>query len=162
MRVELNPTVLNKYGIGLEDVRAALAAANANRPKGQLADATPRSGSISTTDQLFKADEYRPLIVAYRNGAAVRLSDVATVDRLGRGRPHAGWPTASPRSWSSSSASPGANIIDTVDRVHALLPQLQASIPPAIKLSVVMDRTTDHPRLGARRRAHAADLDRAW
>jgi multidrug efflux pump subunit AcrB len=78
VRVELNPTVLTNYGIGLDQVRAALGAANANRPKGQLADATT-SWEISTTDQLRTAEQYRPLIVAYRNGAAVRLSDVADV-----------------------------------------------------------------------------------
>ncbi|TMA50497.1 MAG: multidrug transporter subunit MdtC, partial [Deltaproteobacteria bacterium] len=78
VRVELDPTVLNKYGIGLGEVRSALAAANANRPKGELANGTT-AWKISANDQLLRAEQYRPLIVAYRQGAAVRLSDVADV-----------------------------------------------------------------------------------
>jgi multidrug efflux pump len=140
VRVELNPTVLTNYGIGLDQVRAALGAANANRPKGQLADATT-SWEISTTDQLRTAEQYRPLIVAYRNGAAVRLSDVADVHDAVEDLRSWGLADGKPAVVLVIFRQPGANIIETVDRVRALLPQLQASIPRAITLSVVMDRT---------------------
>jgi len=140
VRVELNPTVLNNYGIGLDQVRAALGAANANRPKGQLADATT-TWEISTTDQLHKAEQYRPLIVAYRNSAPVRLSDVADVQDAVEDLRSWGLADGKPAVVVVIFRQPGANIIETVDRVRALLPQLQASIPQAITLSVVMDRT---------------------
>ena len=140
VRVDLNPTALNRYGIGLNDVRAVLSAANVNRPKGQLADATT-AWDVSTSDQLLKAEEYRPLVVTYRRGAAVRLSDVADVQDG----------VEDVRSWGLASGKPavvvimfrqpGANIIDTVDRVRAVLPELQASMPQAIDVSVVIDRT---------------------
>ncbi len=141
VRVELNPTVLNKYGIGLDQVRAVLNTANANRPKGRLADATTM-WAISTTDQLLKAEQYRPLIVAYRNGAAVRLADVAEVEDSVENLRNAGLANGKPAVLIIIFRQPGANIIETVDRVRALLPQLQASIPTAIQLSVMIDRTT--------------------
>jgi multidrug efflux pump len=141
VRVELNPTVLNKYGIGLDQVRAMLGAANANRPKGQLADATT-AWEISTTDQLFTAEQYRPLIVTYRNGAAVRLADVAEVEDSVENLRSAGLANGIPAVLIMIFRQPGANIIETVDRVRALLPQFQASIPAAIQLSVMIDRTT--------------------
>ncbi len=105
VRVELNPTALNKYGIGLEDVRAALAATNANRPKGAVEDGD-RHWQIYANDQAKTAAEYLPLIVAYRNGAAVRLSDVATWSIRCRTCATPAWPTASRRCSSSSTASP--------------------------------------------------------
>ncbi len=141
VRVELNPTVLNKYGIGLEEVRAALGAANANRPKGELADRASAWG-ISTTDQLLKAEEYRPLLVAYRNGAPVRVSDVAEVADSVEDVRTAGLANGNPAVLLIIFRQPGANIIATVDRVRALLPQLRASILGAVDLSVVLDRTT--------------------
>ena len=140
VRVDLNPTVLNNYGIGLDDVRAVLSGANANRPKGQLADATT-AWEISTTDQLLKAEQYRPLIVAYRRGAAVRLSDVADVQDAVEDLRSWGLANGKPAVVIVIFRQPGANIIETVDRVRALLPQLQASIPRAIDVSVVIDRT---------------------
>ncbi len=141
VRVELNPTVLNKYGIGLDEVRAALSAANANRPKGELADRASAWG-ISTTDQLLKAEEYRPLLVAYRNGAPVRVSDVAEVADSVEDVRTAGLANGKPAVLLIIFRQPGANIIATVDRVRALLPQLRASILGAVDLSVVLDRTT--------------------
>jgi multidrug efflux pump len=141
VRAEVNPTFLNKLGIGLDTVRNALNAANANRPKGQFQNGTS-SSIIDDTDQLFTADQYRPLIVAYHNGAPVRLSDVAEVqDSLADSR-NLGLVNGKPGIIVPIFRQPGANIIETVDRVKALLPYLQSSISPAIHLSVVMDRTT--------------------
>lgn len=141
VRVELNPTALNKYGIGLDDVRTAIINTNANRPKGQLANEN-RTWEIKTNDQLYKAEEYKPLIVTYRSGAVVRLSDVADVQDSVEDIRNAGFVNGKPAVPVILFRQPGANIIDTVDRIKAMLPQLEASIPGAVRLSVVMDRTT--------------------
>src|SRR5438128_993419 len=141
VRVEVNPTALNKYGIGMDQVRSVLNSANANRPKGQLADGNT-SWELSTTDQLLKAELYRPLILTYRQGAAVRLSDVADVEDSVENLRNAGLANGKPAVLIIIFRQPGANIIDTVDRVRGLMPQLQASISPAIELSVMIDRTT--------------------
>jgi multidrug efflux pump len=140
VRAEVNPTLLNKLGVGLDTVRSALNAANANRPKGSVSDDT-RSYSFSDNDQLFTADEYRPLIVAYRNGAPVRLSDVAQVEDSVADTHNLGLVNGKPGVLIVLFRQPGANIIDTVDRVRALMPFLQSSISPAIKLHIVLDRT---------------------
>jgi multidrug efflux pump len=141
VRVELNIPQLNNYGIGLEQVRTALSNANANRPKGALADDT-HSWALSTTDQLLSAAQYRPLLVAYNNGAPVLLSDIADVTDSVEDVRNAGIVDGTPSVLIIIFRQPGANIISTVDRVYAALPQLQASISPAIKMSVVLDRTT--------------------
>jgi multidrug efflux pump len=141
VRVDVNPTVLNNLGLGLEDVRSVLAGANANRPKGQIDD-DRRSWSLSATDQLFKASQYEPLLVAYRNGSPVRLADVAVVtDDVEDVRTN-GLFDGKPAISLVIFRQPGANIIDAVDRVRALVPMLQAAIPPFVKLSVAVDRTT--------------------
>ena len=140
VRAEVNPTLLNKLGIGLDTVRNALNAANANRPKGQVYDAT-RSYEFDDTDQLFTADQYRPLIVAYNNGAAVRLGDVADVQDSVSDRRNIGLANGKPSVLIIVFRQPGANIIATVDRVRALMPFLQSSISPAIQLTIAMDRT---------------------
>jgi multidrug efflux pump len=140
VRVELNPNVLNKYDVGLDEVRNALAAANTNRPKGELADGRT-AWSISTTDQLLRAEQYRPLIVAYRHGSPVRLSDVAEVNDSVEDVRNAGLANGKPAVLLIVFRQPGANIIKTVDRVRGLLPQLSASIPAAIDLSVMIDRS---------------------
>ena len=148
VRVDLNPTVLNHFGIGLEDVRTALGSANANRPKGQVAD-DQRSWTISATDQLMVAEEYQTLMIAYRNGAPVRLQDVATVTNsvedvraFGMSDDKAGGkPNGKPAITVIIYRQPGANIIETVDRIVALLPQLEAQIPADMNLSIAMDRT---------------------
>jgi multidrug efflux pump len=140
VRVELNPTAVSKYGVGLDQVRSALSAANANRPKGQLEDATT-ARQIHATDQLLKAKEYRPLIVAYQKGAPVRLSDLGEVQDSVENLRSAGVANGKPAVLVVIFRQPGANIIDTVDHVRALLPQLLASIPPAISLSPMIDRT---------------------
>lgn len=140
VRVELNPTALNSYGIGLTAVRSAIAAANVNRPKGQFSNNTVTS-EISTNDQIFKAYQYRPLIIAYRNGNAVRLSDVAQVNDSVENLRNAGLSNGRPAVLLILFKTPGANVIETVDRVRAALPQLKASIPAAINMTVAMDRT---------------------
>ncbi len=140
VRAEVNPTLLNKLGVGLDTVRTALNAANANRPKGQVSDHT-RSYAFTDTDQLFTADQYRPLIVAYHNGAAVRLGDVAEVTDSVSDVRNIGLANGKPGVLIIIFRQPGANIIDTVDRVRALMPFLQSSISPAIDLTIAMDRT---------------------
>jgi multidrug efflux pump len=140
VRAEVNPMLLNKLGVGLDTVRNALNAANANRPKGQVSDSMI-SYSFSDTDQLFTADQYRPLIVSYNNGAAVRLGDVGEVlDSVSDVR-NIGLANGKPSVLIIIFRQPGANIIDTVDRVRSLMPYLQSSISPAIQLTVAMDRT---------------------
>jgi len=141
VRVDVNPTLLNNYGLGLEDVRAVLASANANRPKGELADAR-HSQSLATTDQLLTAAQYRPLVVAFRNTGAVLLSDVATVTDAVEDIRTAGQFDGKPAVQLMVFRQPGANIIETVDRVRKVMPAIQAEMPPAMKLSVALDRTT--------------------
>ncbi|MHB9074396.1 MAG: multidrug efflux RND transporter permease subunit [Desulfobaccales bacterium] len=140
VRVELNPTAVHKYGIGLEDVRGLLQTTNVNRPKGQLADGT-KTREIRTNDQLFKAEEYRDLIVAFRNGAPVRLADLGEVQDSVEDIRAEGLLNGKTAVMVVIFRSPGANIIDTVDRIRALIPQLEASIPRNIDLSVVVDRS---------------------
>jgi multidrug efflux pump len=141
VRVELNPPALNKFGIGVEDVRTAITSTNANRPKGSLEDAE-RHWQILANDQARKAAEYIPIIVAYRNGAAVRLGDIAEVSDSVQDLRNAGLANGKQAVMLILNRQPGANIIATVDRVKAILPQLRASIPGAINLEVVMDRTS--------------------
>jgi multidrug efflux pump len=141
VRVELNPTALFKYGIGLEDVRAALAAANANTPKGSM-DVGAQRFQIYTNDQASKAAEYQHLIVAYRNGRPVRLSDVAQVLDSVENIRNLGLANGQPAVLVILYRQPGANIIDTVDRVVAMIPALKAAIPTDIDIRVAMDRTT--------------------
>ena len=140
VRVEVNPTLLNKLGVGLDTVRNALNAANSNSPKGEVSGYA-RNDTFSDNDQLFTADQYRPLIVAYNNGAAVRLGDVADLTDSVADVRNLGLANAKPGVLMPIFRQPGANIIDTVDRVRALMPYLQSSISPAINLTVVMDRT---------------------
>jgi multidrug efflux pump len=141
VRVEIDPHALFKYGIGLEDVRAALASANANAPKGAIED-DENHYQIYTNDQAGKASQYRALVVAYRNGAAVRLSNVAEVTDSVEDLRNQGFANGKPSVLLILYRQPGANIIETVDRVVALLPQLQASIPADIDVTLVGDRTT--------------------
>src|SRR5215813_5991393 len=142
VRVDVNPTVLHSYGLSLEDVRAVLSGANANRPKGEIADNSGRSWTLNTTDQLLQASEYKPVIISYRQGAAVRLADVADVVDASEDIRNNGVVNGTPAILLLVWRQPGANIISTVDRVRAILPQLQADIPPTVNLMVVLDRTT--------------------
>jgi len=141
VRVELNPLALFKYGIGLEDVRAALASANAHSPKGAIEEGERRL-QIYTNDKANHAEDYRGLVIAYRDGAAVRLSDVAEVEDSVENLYALGLANGKPAVIVILRRQPGANIIDTIDRVKAVLPQLKAAIPRAIDVELIMDRTT--------------------
>jgi multidrug efflux pump len=140
VRVELNPAALNQYGIATEDVRNALSRTNINRPKGQLTSG-PRTWEIETNDQLHDADEFRPIIVAYHDGAPVRVSDVAEVEQSVEDVRAAAVTNEKPAVLLIMFRAPGANIIDTVDGVYDLMPELRASLPAAVNLSIVLDRT---------------------
>jgi multidrug efflux pump len=140
VRVELNPRELESFKIGLDQVRTVLSNANANRPKGGLVTGN-RSWYLDSTDQLFKADQYRELIVSYRNGDAVRLGDIADVRDSVQDRRNAGLWNGKPAVLVIIFPQPDANIIATVDRVRGLLPTLKASISPAINVGVVVDRS---------------------
>jgi len=140
VRVELDPPALNRMGIGVEAVRTAIATTNANRPKGAVEDDS-QHWQILADDQAKTAAEYIPLIVAYSNGTAVRLGDVANVVDSMQDIRNDGLFNGKPAVMLIINRQPGANIIETVDRVRALLPQMRASIPGAIDLNVVMDRT---------------------
>jgi hydrophobe/amphiphile efflux-1 (HAE1) family protein len=140
VRVELNPNLLNKYGIGLEQVRGVLSNSNANVPKGHFSDGY-RMWEVGANDQLFHAIDYRPLIVAYRSGSAVHLSDVAEVVDAPEELRASGYANGKPSVLVILFRQPGANIIDTVDRVRAMLPQLRADMPPTIDMRVAMDQT---------------------
>ena len=141
VRVELNPSALNKYAIALEDVRQALAATNVNRPKGSLGDAS-RTWQLLANDQMLRAADYVPVIVAYRHGQAVRLEDVAKVEDSVEDVRTIGLSDGKPAVLLVVFRQPGANIIETVDRIWGLLPEFQATTPAAIDLKVVLDRTT--------------------
>jgi multidrug efflux pump len=141
VRVEIDPSKLNNLGLGLEDVRAVLSAANANAPKGQVSD-NAQSWTIHTSDQLMKAAEYQRLIIAYRNGAAVTLSDIASVEDSVEDLRNVGFIDDKPAVIAFIFRQPGANIVDTADRVLEILPMLKASLPAACDLRVVSDRTT--------------------
>jgi multidrug efflux pump len=141
VRVEINPTALSKYRIGLESVRAAIAAANANSPKGSL-DVGDRRWQIYTNDQSRTAVEYRSLIIAWRNGSPVRLSDVAEVIDSTEDIRNEGQANGKRSVLCIIYLQPNANIIETVDEVKALLPDLQAALPNDVDLMVASDRTT--------------------
>src|SRR5271154_3171856 len=141
VRAEVNPLLLSNLGVGIEQVRGALGSANANAPKGEV-DNIHQGQLVNDNDQLFHASQYAPQIVAYKNGAPVRLSDVSTVLDSVEDVHTAGVANGKPAVLLVIFRQPGANIIGAVDRVRALLPELQASISPAIKINVVVDRTT--------------------
>jgi multidrug efflux pump len=141
VRVEANPNQLNSYGISLETVRKSLQAANANLAKGGLAD-SKQTWALTDTDQLFKAYEYQPLIVAGHAGAPVRLRDIAEVVDSVEDSRNLGLSGGKPSVPLGVFRQPGANMIETVDRITAILPQLRASISPSLHLNVAMDSTT--------------------
>ena len=140
VRVDVNPVQLNSFGLAMQDVSSMLSRQNANSPKGQMVSATT-SADIVTNDQLLKATDYMPLIVGYHNGAAVKLSDVANVQDSTENIRAAGFTNGKPSVLIIIYRQPGANIIDTVDRVRDAIPSLKASIPAAIEVNVVLDRT---------------------
>jgi multidrug efflux pump len=151
VRIQANPTALASYGLSLEDLRSALAQANVDQAKGVI-DGSRQSYTIGANDQLFSSEQYKPIVIAYHNGAPVRLSDVANVidgvennqlaawmgSAAGPGQP----PTLTPAVIVNIQRQPGANIISVVDRIKKLLPQLQASLPTSVKVQILTDRTT--------------------
>lgn len=141
VRVQVNPTILNTLGLSLTDVATTLASANANQAKGALGNNQTR-WQVNATDQLFRASKYAPLMVAYRNGAPVRLQDVGNVIDSVEDTRNEGLNNGKPGVILQVTRQPIANIIDTVDRIYKILPQLQASVPPAMHLAVGQDRTT--------------------
>ena len=152
VRVDVNPLALGRYGIGLEDVRSALASANANQPKGVLDDGALRF-QVYANDSGTKASDYRPLLIAVRNGATVRLSDIATVTDSVEDVHNLGLVNGKPAVVLVLTRQPGANIIGTVDRVKALIPTLKGALPADIDLQVAVDRTVTI-------RASLADVER--
>ncbi len=140
VRIELNPTALNKYGIGLEQVRSILSSANANTPKGHFSDGH-RMWEVGANDQLFTAVDYQPLIVTYRNGSAVRISDIGRAVPGPEDLRNSGYANGKPSVLVIVFRQPNANIIDTVDGIYAVLPQLKAAIPQSIEMRVAMDQT---------------------
>ena len=140
VRVQVNPTSASSYGITLEDVRAAVAAANVNQAKGAF-DGHHQSYSIGANDQLLSSDQYKPLVVTYRNGNAVRLSDIANVTDSTENLRLAAWMNQVPAVILNIQRQPGANIISVVDRITKLLPQLRASLPSSVQITTLTDRT---------------------
>ena len=141
VRIQANPTALASYGLSLEDLRAALAQANVDQAKGVI-DGKRQSYTIGANDQLFSSEQYKPIVIAYRNGAPVRLSDVANVIDGTENTQLAAWMNLTPAVIVNIQRQPGANIISVVDRIKKLLPQLQASLPSAVKVQILTDRTT--------------------
>ena len=140
VRIQANPTQLASYGLSLEDVRTALAAANVDQAKGTL-DGPRQSYTIGANDQLTAAEQYKPIVIAYRNGSAVRLSDVANVVDGIENSKQAAWMNLTPAVIVNIQRQPGANIISVVDRIKLLLPQLQSSLPSAVHVQILTDRT---------------------
>jgi len=141
VRVQVNPTALSSYGLTMEDVRTAVAASNVNQAKGTF-DGALQSYSIGANDQLLSSDQYKPLVIAYKNGAPIHLSDVANVIDDTENAKQAAWMNEVPAVILNIQRQPGANIIAVVDRVKQLLPQLRASLPSAIEVTILTDRTT--------------------
>jgi len=141
VRIHANPTALAAYGLTLEDVRTAVSAANVNQAKGGF-DGPRQAYIIGANDQLFSSKDYRPLIIAYRNNAPVRLADVADVIDDAENIDQAAWINTSPAVIVNIQRQPGANVIEVVDRIKRLLPQLQNALPSSIKVTVLTDRTT--------------------
>jgi multidrug efflux pump len=141
VRVQVNPTALSSYGLTMEDVRTAIAQSNVNQAKGTF-DGERQAYSIGANDQLLTSEQYKPLVVAYKNGAPVHLSDVANVIDDAENVKQAAWMNQVPAVILNIQRQPGANIIAVVDRIKRLLPQLSASLPSAIQISILTDRTT--------------------
>lgn len=140
VRVQANPLALSQYGIGMQDLRTSIAAANVNQATGSF-DGPDQAYTVSSNGQLLSSDEYRPLVVAYRNGAAVHLSDVADVIDGVENVKQAAWMNSVPAIIVNVQRQPGTNIIEVVDRIKALLPALRNTIPASINISILTDRT---------------------
>src|SRR5207244_70389 len=140
IRIQANPTALSRYALGMEDLRTAIATANVNQAKGNF-DGPHQAYTIAANDQLLSSDQYAPLIVAYRNGAPVQLSDVATVIDGAENVRQAAWMNTVPAIIVNIQRQPGTNIIEVVDRVKALLPDLKKTLPTSVSISILTDRT---------------------
>src|SRR2546421_7828020 len=140
VRVQVNPAALANLNLNMEDVRTAIAQANVNQAKGNF-DGKRQAYTIGANDQILSSDQYRPLVVAFRNGAAVKLSDVADVVDDAENVKQAAWMNEVPAVIVNVQRQPGANIIEVVDRVKALLPQLKTSLPSSVSLTILTDRT---------------------
>ena len=140
VRVQANPMALASYGLSLEDIRTALSVQNVNQAKGNF-DGPTQAWTIESNDQLSTADDYKPVVIAYRNGAPVRLTDVASVVDSAENVKQKAWVNTTPAVLLNIQRQPGTNIIGVVDSIHRILPQLEASIPSSIKISEVADRT---------------------
>ncbi len=148
VRVEVNPVQLEHCGLSLTNVQNVLSHANANSPKGQIAD-DKTTADIVANDQLMKAEYYRPLVIGYHNGAAVHLQDVADVQDSVQDLRAAGFGDGKPSVMLIIFKQPQANIIDTVDRIRAALPALEASVPKGMAVTVTHGPDHDHSRFGA-------------
>ncbi|HZP05084.1 MAG TPA: multidrug efflux RND transporter permease subunit [Terracidiphilus sp.] len=141
VRIQANPAQLAAYNLSLEDLRSAVATANVDQAKGTL-NGSRQSFTIGANDQLLSSEDYKPVIIAYRNGAPVRASDVATIVDAAENTQQAAWMGNQPAVIVNIQRQPGANIIAVVDRIHKLLPQLQQALPATIQVHVLTDRTT--------------------
>ena len=141
VRIQANPTALASYGLSLEDLRTALAQANVNQAKGNL-DGPRQAFTIWANDQLLTSDAYKPIVIAYKNGAPVRIMDVANVVDGAENVKQAAWENDQPAVIVNIQRQPGANIINVVDRIQNLLPQLKATLPSSVQVSILTDRTT--------------------
>ncbi|HEY3785086.1 MAG TPA: MdtB/MuxB family multidrug efflux RND transporter permease subunit [Steroidobacteraceae bacterium] len=141
VRVIVNPRALAAYGLNLDDLRTTISVANQNGPKGTL-DGPSRAYTINTNDQIKDSGEYGSIVIAYRNGSPVRLRDVATLAASAENTKLGGWMDRTAALIVNVQRQPGANVVDVVDRVQALLPSLQASLPPGVDVSILTDRTT--------------------
>ena len=141
VRIRANPTLMASYGINLEDLRSAIVAANVNQAKGSF-DGPHQNYQIGANDQLLSSADYRPLIVAYRNGSPVKMTDVATVEDDVENVRQAAWMNETPAVIVNIQRQPGANVIAVVDRIKALLDQLMKSLPSSVKVQILTDRTT--------------------
>ena len=140
VRIQVNPRAVAAYGLSLDDVRTAIAAANTNQAKGSF-DGPTRASTIDANDQLKSADEYRQLIIAYKNGAPIRIADIADAVDAAENSRLAAWADATPAIILNVQRQPGTNVIEVVDRVKKLLPQLSASLPPTVDVTLLTDRT---------------------
>jgi multidrug efflux pump len=141
VRIEINPRALAAYGLNIDDLRTTLGNANVNTPKGNF-DGPRQASTINANDQIVSADDYGKLVIAYRNGAPVKLTDVATVVQGAENTRLAAWANRTPAVILNIQRQPGANVIQVVDNIKGLLPQLQATLPSAIDVAVLTDRTT--------------------
>jgi len=153
VRIQVNPNALASYGLTLEDVRTALSNANTNQPKGSF-DGQRLSYTINANDQLLSSSVYRPLVIAYKNGAPIRLSDIAEVTDAAENTKQAAWMNTDPAVIMNIQRQPGSNVIEVVDRIKTLLPKLRATLPHTIEVSILTDRTNT-----IRASAKEAELD---